>query len=208
MRRLIAAAFAVLIAAASASAQNYYDFDDPTIPLAAFDQGRIVSGHSISAHVLGLEYSYEQALGGSWSMVFRAGAPCVLTYAAQTFVTDTYSSAEYSASNTSVNYSFSWGPRPGITIEPRYYTNMERRSFRGKKTANNCADFVALRTILYASGDGGEYDIDGLNLSAIGMYGIRRGSNHWFREYTFGAGFHTKFMFFLPHINFRIGYTF
>jgi len=207
MRRLIAAVFAALIAAL-ASAQSYYDFSDPSIPLVtkAQNEGRVVSGHSISASILGLEYAYEQRLGGNWSMVFRAGAPCVLTYASRTVTTNTYSSGNYNTSDSSVSYTFNWGPRPGITIEPRYYTNMERRSLMGKKTANNCADFIAVRTVLYAGL--GAYDMSSLDLSAIGMYGIRRGNAHWFREYTFGVGYHTKFMFFLPHINFRIGYTF
>ena len=37
-------------------------------------QVRTQSNHSVSANILGLEYSYEQSLGGSWTIIGRVGA--------------------------------------------------------------------------------------------------------------------------------------
>ena len=152
---------------------------------------KVASGHSISASIVGFEYGYEHAMGENWSMVFRAGLPPVLS-----------SYIRYTDSNGQANVTAQFNAMPALTVEPRLYTTLNRRERLGKSTVNNSSDFLSLRTIVYTSDFGSYY------ITAIPMYGFRRGSEHWFREYTLGAAFHTIKPGFLPHFNFRIGYSF
>lgn len=191
---------AALLIAHTAVAQERLDFTNPSIPGARdyTEEGMVRSGHSVSAAVLGLEYSYEQHLGGYWSMIFRAGLSPQL-YAIQTKTdTRTISSGSYSSTTSKRNTTLYFLPLPGLTIEPRYYLNIGQRLLRGKKTVNNSADFIAIKC---------NFNI-GLHASIVPVYGFRRGGNHWFREYTIGCGYHTLGNTVLPHANFRIGYTF
>ena len=66
-----------MLAGAWAGAQNQLDFNNPAIPeVAQIQQGsELVSGHSVSLSLIGLDYSYEHAFGGNWSLVGRAAAP-------------------------------------------------------------------------------------------------------------------------------------
>lgn len=204
----IATALLAMILCGAAWAQSQLDFSDPVLPFVSSVQkeGKATSGHSVSANILGVEYSYEQALGGEWSLIVRAGLPSVLTMARITL------NVSGTGDIIGEKYDFSIGPRPGITLEPRFYFNKMERALLGKNTANNCANFWSLRTTLYLQ----DLDSPGhQSLSLIPMFGMRRGHEHWFREYTFGAGFHTVSygdtggrIPFLPHVNFRIGYTF
>jgi hypothetical protein len=211
MRKIATIILALSLSGAVASAQGQLDFNNPSIPIRKIsDPTEIQSGHSFSATIIGLEYAHERALGNDWSLIFRFGAPCVLKDLYSKTVTEktTVSSPGYetSTSNSNRTVYFSYGPRPAITIEPRYYHNMDRRYLNGKKTANNCANFFAVQnriSMVY-------FSPVGVNISIIPEYGIRRGGDHWFREYTFGVGFHTlglTIMPFLPHIGFRLGYT-
>ena len=150
----------------------------------------VVSGHSLSVSLIGVEYAYEFALSTKASLILRAGLPFVMTEYSREY--DEYYGYDVEAS---------FDPNPGVTIEPRYYTNMERRALNGKFTGNNCANFWSLRTIVYPVA-GHVY------MAAIPMYGLRRGSEHWFREWTFGLGYHSMYQGIAPHINFRLGYTF
>ena len=93
-------------------------------------------------------------------------------------------------------------PRPGLSLEPRYYHNLQKRYLAGKKTANNSANYFSVLTKAYTS-------VGALNLSLIPTYGIRRGGDHWFQEYSFGVALHTRSVAaLLPHLGFRFGYTF
>lgn len=209
MRRLTII-IAFLLCALSLRAQGQFDFNNPSIPVVANASGgdKVVSGHSVSASILGLEYAYEQALGKKWSIVFRAGLPSVV----YDFTKQESTTTVPGGYSTKISYNASFGPRPGVSVEPRYYVNMESRMLKGKNTANNCANFWSVRTVLYYPGpDGGSE----FGISTIPMFGMRRGHQHWFREYTLGAGFHTMSygnshgrIPILPHLNFRIGYTF
>jgi len=191
-------------------AQGQWDFNDPAIPGAASSEAaQVVSSHSVSLSVLGLEYAYERALGGYWSMVFRAGFPCVMTDMSRRTETETIgiSNGGYqrSTSTSKSTLSFYFGPRPGITVEPRYYLNLQSRYLKGKKTANNAANFVSVQTKVYFPKAG--Y----WNFSIVPAYGIRRGGMHWFREYTFGLAYHHMGVHIwpvFPHLGFRFGYTF
>ena len=181
------------MSAPMAMGQDLLDFNNPAI-LEVEEYGRpaeVTSGHAVSLSVLGLEYSYEWALKGSWSLILRAGVPSVLVD----------SSSSYDGTSSSLNFNF--GPRPGLSLEPRYYHNLQKRYLAGKNTVNNSANYFSVLTKLYVSAGG--Y----LALSAIPTYGIRRGGDHWFREYSLGVAMHTKSVVaVLPHLGFRIGYTF
>ena len=187
VKRLIFSAIVIVITSSSLSAQDPLDFNDPAIAVVT-EGSEVVSGHAVSLSIVGLEYSYERAMGGNWSLIARAGFPCALT------------SALIVVQNGASSYNFEWAPRPGIVIEPRYYTNLKQRYDKGKNTLNNCADFIGLQIKAYYAGRA--------DVSAIGIYGFRRGGEHWFREYTGGIAFHTKWGSILPHLNFRIGYSF
>lgn len=211
MRKIATIILALSLSGAVASAQGQLDFNNPSIPIRKIsDPTEIQSGHSFSATIFGLEYAHERALRNDWSIVFRIGAPSVLRDINSKTVTETTTVSgggyETSTSNSTRTINCQYGPRPAITIEPRYYHNMDRRYLRGKKTANNCANFIAVQNRVSMV----DFSPVGFNISIIPEYGIRRGGDHWFREYTFGIGFHTMGLYimpFLPHIGFRIGYT-
>lgn len=183
---------ALILSAPMAMGQDLLDFNNPAI-LEVEEYGRpaeVTSGHAVSLSVLGLEYSYEWALKGSWSLILRAGVPSVLVD----------SSSSYDGTSISLNFNF--GPRPGLSLEPRYYHNLQKRYLAGKKTANNSANYFSVLTKAYTS-------VGALNLSLIPTYGIRRGGDHWFQEYSFGVALHTRSVAaLLPHLGFRFGYTF
>ncbi len=152
----------------------------------------VVSLHSISAQIGGLDYSYEQRLGGDFSMVFRAG---------------------FLPEEISV-YSSAWGTQSfgivasaGLAIEPRYYTNFDRRVRLGKTTYKNSADFVAMKIGAGLSGNGRG---DEFCLNVTPMYGIRRvWGEHWFGEFTTGVFFNISEGI-SPglHLQYRIGFVF
>lgn len=210
MNKFVLLSLSAALACTIAHAQGQLDFNNPTIPEVTEKQNGLeaVSGHAVSLTILGLEYSYELALGGSWSMIFRAGFPCVLSNVlveqhteSEMVTTGTVTTAQ---TNSQTNYFYYVFPRPGITVEPRYYTNLQRRYLKGKKTINNSADFVSVQTKVYAT------SLQRVDLSLIPTYGIRRAGKHWFREYTIGVGFHTMALHtptpVLPHLGFRFGY--
>lgn len=145
------------------------------------------SNHSISMQLVGLEYSYEQALGGNWSLIGRVGVSPVGL--------DLY----YDMEEASISVKM----LPEVTIEPRIYTSMRRRIEMGRDTYNNAADFVSLRSQVFMTGDG-------INLGFTPMYGIRRSSgNHWMHEFTFGARVNIgEYSGLTPHLQYRIGFVF
>ncbi len=160
--------------------------------LAANAQGRVYvtnvqNMHSFSLQLGGLDYSYEQRLGGDFSMVFRAGLlPEEIAVYSNT----------WGAQSISLASSF------GVAIEPRYYTNFDRRHRLGKTTYKNSADFVALKIA-------GAYDGDP-RFGVTPMYGIRRvWGEHWFGEFTTGVNFNfTGVLTAGLHLQYRIGFVF
>ena len=79
---------------------------EPVKDTASVQKTAAVSNHTISMQILGLEYGYEQKLGGSFSMVFRAGL-----VPAGIYVFNDYFSFGYSAAM-----------KLGVNVEPRFYT--------------------------------------------------------------------------------------
>lgn len=155
----------------------------------AQEYGRLVeSNHSISMQVFGLEYSYEQALGGTWSIIGRVG----------------YVPTELDLSSDYNSASVSFMVSPALTVEPRLYTSLGRRYDMGKDIYNNASDFVSFKTQAYIA--------DGC--PAVGvtpMYGIRRtGGEHWAHEFTFGTRLTvtTEDIGLSPHLQYRLIFTF
>lgn len=77
---------------------------------------QIISDHSVSLSVLGIEYGYEQKLGGNWTLIGRAGVVPVGV--------DLYNTWETFSANFAMAY--------GLTVEPRFYTSMGRRAALGR----------------------------------------------------------------------------
>ena len=89
---------------------------------------------------------------------------------------------------------------PGISIEPRYYTNFKRRVSLGKSTYKNSGDFVAIKIQ-------GDLRPD---ISFTPMYGIRRvWGRHWFGEFTVGARIGIADGGYIsPYVQYRFGFVF
>ena len=69
MRKFFIIQFITILAALSLSAQERSDFNAVTDPITK--EPAVVSGHSIQLSIFGLEYSYEQPLGGYWSIIIQ-----------------------------------------------------------------------------------------------------------------------------------------
>ena len=148
-------------------------------------QVRTQSNHSVSANIL---------VGGSWTIIGRVGAEPIVT----------------SSVLTKNKVEVTTKAKPAITIEPRFYTSLQRRDRLGKNTTNNRANFIMLQL----TGAHMLRDVDPFECKAILAYGLRRGGEHWFVEPTFGAGYHSsagnnmRGGDILPHVQFRFGYSF
>ena len=193
--------------ATTSLAQEQFDFDNPSIPVVAeaLRASTPCGGHSLALSIVGFEYSYELPIGGQWTIVFSAGAPCVVTgrlvETRSESTTIEYGGYSETHSHSESHTTYYFGPRPGVTIEPRVYTSLMRRTLKGRKTINNSSDFVSFKTRFYTA------NFNDIQISIVPAYGIRRGGEHWYREYTFGLGLHTACLGILPHLGFKIGYT-
>lgn len=144
-----------------------------------------VSNHSVSVQIIGAEYAYEQSFGGNFTLIGRAGLmPVGLDY---------YKDA--------VNFNASFSSAFGVTLEPRFYTSMQRRAMMRRPSYNNASDFVGLKTSLLF------YDDNDVTLTPV--YGIRRSyGRHWFGELTGGAQFSLVRGGLTPHAQIRFGFVF
>ncbi|WP_417363673.1 hypothetical protein [Galbibacter sp.] len=111
---------------------------------------------------------------------------------------------------------------PIITLEPRYYYNIDQRSSKGKSTFNNAANFISF-DISYSPDWFVISSIDNVevldNISFIPKWGIRRNLGKDF-NYEAGIGLGYRFYFsneaiytddqqeLAADIHLRIGYTF
>ena len=146
---------------------------------------------------MSLEYAYEQPIGNISTIVMRAGLPNRFLYASVlndgVFKLEGVSSLAY-----------------GITIEPRIYTSLNKRTSMGKKTLKNSSDFVAFRL----QGTLGTPNYPTAEICFVPMYGIRRVcGEHWFGEFTVGGGmsYHNRFgwdLHFKPNLQYRVGFVF
>ncbi len=138
-------------------------------------QSRIMSNHSVGLKTNGLEYAYEQALGGDFSIVGHAGIEANLWL---DFI-------EMFAGDNSYNLN------PAISIEPRYYYNMARRLRRGKDAGGLSADFISLETkyifeSIVPKNEGAYYPI-----VISPTWGLRRvWRDKWLLEFNAGLNFY------------------
>ena len=169
----------------------YYDPHAPRRPQPGTILGRTgyaVSNHSLSAQILGVEYSFEGALGGNFTLIGRAGlVPTGIML----------------ASSISGTFNAHFNLAAGLTLEPRFYTSFDRRARLGRSTFMNSSDFVSFPLqALWAS--------EGFVFSFTPQYGIRRTTgDHWAHEFTFGP----RFAFFddvaiSPHVGYRLVFMF
>lgn len=112
---------------------------------------------------------------------------------------------------------------PVLTIEPRFYYNLDRRHLKDKKTSNNNGNFFSLRTsyhpdwFVISNTENVKIISD---LSFVPTWGIRRNINNsnFVYEAGFGAGYQYVFAkqagynenesHFLLNLHLRIGYSF
>jgi hypothetical protein len=122
--------------------------------------------------------------------------------------------------------------QPVLTLEPRYYYNLEKRNSRGKKTSNNSGNYLSLKTSYHP--DWFVLNLDEnitktADLSIIPTWGIKRqiGSNFTY-ETGLGLGYRIVYLKpnyyngssqnvddvstnrnqYTPYLHLRIGYTF
>lgn len=88
-----------------------------------------------------------------------------------------------------------WAFIPGINLAPRYYYNLEKRASKGKQTAGNSGNFIALN-LGYVPGlaiQSSNAEIDP-SLHIIPTWGIRRNIGTSFNyEIAFGIGYGATF---------------
>ncbi|TDW48935.1 hypothetical protein EV144_103455 [Flavobacterium sp. 270] len=122
--------------------------------------------------------------------------------------------------------------QPVITVEPRYYYNLEKRNANGKKTAHNSGNYLSLRTSYHPDWFVINLDDDitkTADLSIIPTWGMKRSIGNHF-TYEAGAGLGLRFVFlkansyngnaqnvdgfnttdlqYTPYLHLRIGYVF
>lgn len=99
-------------------------------------QSRAISGHSIELNGIGLSYSYEHAFAPRGTVIFSAGS----SYA--------YGQAlglEMNSTNgiyfTTKDYHLITG---NISVEPRFYYNLQKRHRKDKRTLGNSGGYLAV----------------------------------------------------------------
>jgi hypothetical protein len=120
--------------------------------------------------------------------------------------------------------------QPVLTIEPRYYYNLEKRNTQGKKSGNNSGNYLSLKTSYHPDwfvlnlADNYTKTAD---LAIIPTWGIKRQiSSHFTYETAIGYGYRMVYLKdnqqsgtvqnvdgaskrnqYTPHLHLRIGYT-
>lgn len=164
------------------------------IPTLGFSQTRTVTTHNISSDVISLmpdiRYSFELGLGGSFTTLFSGGIMGLYL-------------------DTKLESARVYGPNVFLSVEPRYYYNLERRAWRGRITDRNSADFVSLdlHPILWPLSKRRIWVEEQVIASAV--WGLRRVYGHFMLEVKAGLDFNLSIAD-SPgiHLGVRIGYTF
>ena len=196
------------LSASPAEAQDRLDFNQSLIT-GTSHEAHVESNFSLSGTVIGLEAGYEQHLGRKTSLTLRGGYHSAVV-AGEILVDGQdpyYSKPPYgSHANTQINRTkLYYASRPGISLEGRYYTSMDRRARMGKRTDLNSANFVAFRAGSYLL----PRNRDNVDFDLKAMYGIRRVyGRHFFIEPVFGIGYNFYVNEGYPIINARLGFSF
>ncbi len=208
---LIISIFTMLLPAFSAQAQDQLDFDQSLITgnHAGTLDPAVQSLFSLSGTYIGLEAGYELRLGRKTTLSLRGGwhsavvAGEILVDGQDSYYDNPpYGSHAYTQFNEHRLY---FSSRPGLSLEGRYYTSLDRRARMGKRTDLNSANFVAFRAGTYIL----PRDRDIISFDLKAMYGIRRVyGRHFFIEPVFGIGYNFNFSEGYPIINTRLGFSF
>jgi hypothetical protein len=106
---------------------------------------------------------------------------------------------------------------PVLTLEPRFYYNLNKRNFKSKRIENNTGNFLSVKISYHPnwfviSNETNFYILD--DLSIIPTWGIRRNIGKHF-NYEVGGGVGYQYIFdeyygsrVALHLHLRIGYTF
>lgn len=177
--------------------------------IAASSDGAVQSLFNVQAGAVGIFGSYEAALSTRWALRTEVGL-------------DLYSYESLRYNGTSLQEDKGSFLIPVISVEPRWYYNIEKRSKKGKHTGNNSANFLTLAVKFHPDifQIGGPEYLDLPNqLSFIPKWGMRRAISRSNFNYEIGAGI--GILTYLTDGNFtsetndaaidlhiRIGYTF
>lgn len=96
-------------------------------PCAQAQTPRVKANHSVSLHLIGLDYTYEHPIGRKSTIVGRAGVVGGLAWGSGFF-------GDY----------FEYAIVPAIGAEARYYHSLDRRAAKGRSTAGNSASFLSM----------------------------------------------------------------
>jgi hypothetical protein len=87
---------------------------------------------------------------------------------------------------------------PYVTLEPRWYYGLDRRSKLGRNTTNNSSNYISLKTSFISSKTpiikNGDFDVVSV-IMIVPMYGIRRSFAKNF-NYQFSGGYGYQYNFF------------
>ena len=196
MRKLYIVVILLCICTFVANAQYGRSIEIDELVDMVFDDGscRVMSNHSISMSlVLGLEYSYEDAISDRSSLIFRAGIPNHNVWAA-------YHDA------SGYHYSGYYDTAIGISFEPRYYLDLAKRSRRGKSTFMNTGNYVSVPVGLTMNSS------ERLGIKATPVFGMRRVvASGWMFEWNLGLGLafqEYEGVYVCPNFLLRAGYCF
>ena len=88
--------------------------------------------------------------------------------------------------------------QPVLTVEPRYYYNLEKRNSKGKKTANNSGNYISIKTSYHADwfvinlADNVTKTAD---LAIVPTWGLKRQiGNHFTYETAVGFGYRVVYL--------------
>ena len=121
--------------------------------------------------------------------------------------------------------------QPVLTIEPRYYYNLEKRNSKGKKTGNNAGNYISIKTSYHPDwfvinlADNVTKTAD---LAIVPTWGLKRSiGNHFTYETAVGFGYRVVYLKensvngnvqnvdgayirnqYIPYLHIGIGYTF
>ena len=104
---------------------------------------------------------------------------------------------------------------PALTLEPRYYYNLNKRHAKSKRIDNNSGNFLAFKIECRSGIIPNDKSITNTHgdISFTPMWGLRRHFKKINFNYELGGGIRYRYWFnnsgeFLPFIHLRVGYTF
>lgn len=133
---------------------------------------------NVQTGAIGLWGSYEGRLSNRWALRAEVGL-------------DLWFYESYIGGYSFVNREAGVFLAPTVTVEPRWYYNIEKRDRKGKHTANNSANFVTLAVKFYPDLfkiGGPDYLSVPNQISVIPKWGIRRAIAKSNFNYELGIG--------------------